>query len=282
MTTVRQALNLAISELNAAGIASPEVDARELAAKVLGIPPLQVGLAGRREMPPEFQALLKWRLKREPLQYILQEAYFGSRRLVVGPGVFIPRPETEVLAQWAVEKLRSTKKSFPLVVDLCTGSGALAGYIAEAYPQAKVVAVEISAPAASYAQQNFADLKNIELRLGDATDLELLKDLQGQVDLVVTNPPYVPETTELQPEVYADPHNAVFAGPDGMSLINDLVEPIFQLLVPGGAFGMEHDDSTAASVKALISKHPGFAHITPLKDLTGRTRFITASKLENL
>lgn len=224
-----------------------------------------------------YEALVARREHREPLQHVLGVAWFGPLELEVGPGVFIPRPETEVLAEWGVRQLRGMDS--PLVVDLCTGSGALAAYIAHEAPNARVYAVELSDAAFSYAQRNLAD-SGVTLIQGDVTDPEILAELNSSVDLLVTNPPYVPETDDLEPEVYADPHEAVFSGTDGMTLIRQMVPTVSRLLKPRGRVGIEHDDTTSSLVQAALHDAGGFTAIKPLTDLTGTPRFVTALRDE--
>ncbi|AWB82108.1 peptide chain release factor N(5)-glutamine methyltransferase [Corynebacterium yudongzhengii] len=272
MRTLGEALGAAVEKLRDAGVASPEVDARLLAAHLTGAHHLALGKAG--EVPAGFDELIRRRAQREPLQHILGEAPFGHLDVAVGPGVFIPRPETEVLADWAVRQLRASSKTSPVVMDLCTGSGAMAQYIASLVPRARVVAVEKQASALDFARRNAPDVTVLE---GDVT-ADILRDYHGRVDLVVSNPPYVPQADDLEPEVYADPHEAVFAGADGMSVIPRMVPLIERLLVPGGLVGIEHDETTAHAVCEVLAAH-GFVEVATLKDLAGRPRFATASKL---
>lgn len=260
---------------------TPEVDARLLAAHVLGVAPLEVGFA-----PPtdDFEAryaeAVRRRAGREPLQHIAGTAPFGQLDLAVGPGVFIPRPETELLAQWAVRAVGGVEKQQPLVVDLGTGTGALALTVATRCPHARVIAVEKSPRAREYAERNAeATGARIALVAGDMTDPQLLSGLRGQVDVVVTNPPYVPETGELDPEVYRDPHEAVFSGADGLGAIRGLIPVASGLLAPGGVIGIEHDDTTSDAVRSLLLADASLTDVTPLEDLTGRPRFVTASKV---
>lgn len=273
---LRAALIDAAQRLSAAGVASPEVDARLIAAHFHGVG--QLDLHGRTDVPEGFWESVERRERREPLQHILGTAPFGPLDLAVGPGVFIPRPETEVLADWGVRQL--ALMNAPRVVDLCTGSGALALYIAAACPAAEVAGVDKQAVALDYARRNAAGT-GVDMLQGDVTDPDTLRQWHGTVDLVVTNPPYVPETLDLDPEVYADPPEAVFAGPSGMDIITDMVELIHRLLRPGAAVGIEHDDSTSDEVQAVLSQHGGFEEISVLRDLTGRARFVTASKLSD-
>lgn len=276
-SSVRSLLSEAVNALREAGVDSPEVDARLLAAHVLGVAPMQLMFA---DVPADFgrryTELVARRTKREPLQHIIGTAPFYGVDLAVGPGVFIPRPETEVLAEWAVQKLIDAP-SAPTVVDLGSGTGALAIAVARARPDATVYAVERSEAARAYLQRNvdtFAPQVNVVA--GDMTDPQLLAGIRA--DVVVSNPPYVPETPELQQEVYADPHEAVFSGVDGLAAIRGIVPVVKQMLKDGGVVGIEHDDTTSEAVQDEL-RAGGFADVRAMEDLTGRARFVTASKL---
>lgn len=275
MATYAQALRCAARRLRVAGVASPEWDARILAAYLIHCGHMDIPL--REQVMPGFDiaydALLKRREAREPLQHILGVAWFGPLELRVGPGVFIPRPETEVLADWAVRKLGAVEH--PVVVDLCTGSGALALYISHQRPDAQVVGVELDDGALSYARAN-TRTSSVELVHGDATDDRILEELGGRVDIVVSNPPYVPLSPDLAQEVYSDPAIAVFAGKDGMSVIPRLIPTAARLLKPGGWLGIEHDDETSLKVQAAVRDNGGFSAVEALPDLTGTPRFVTA------
>lgn len=264
--------------LDQAGVASPLNDARLIAAHLLGCGPLNVALYLRDGVPAGFDEAVARRARREPLQHILGRAPMGALDLHVGPGVFVPRPETEVLADWAVRQARGVAE--PVVVDLCTGSGALAAYLAHELVDAHITAVELDEQAAAWAARNFHEFTpGVELVMGDATDPTLLPQLHGQVDILVTNPPYVPETSDLEPEVYSDPHIAVFSGESGMDVIVEMIHLIHVLLKPGGVVGLEHDDTTSGQVQAVFNRHGGFTDVAVLKDLSGRARFVTASRL---
>lgn len=278
-SSLREAISNATSTLREAGVSSPDVDARLLAAHLLGLRPVELMFA---EPPAGFEhdyaQLVARRAAREPLQHITGSAPFHGVELAVGPGVFIPRPETEVLAQWAVRMLDDAP-SAPTVVDLGSGSGALAIAIARAVPAATVYAVERSQEAREYLRRNVEEhASQVGIVAGDMTDPHLLAELDGSVDLVVSNPPYVPESPELQVEVYADPHEAVFSGTDGMAAIRGLVPVAKRLLREGGALGVEHDDTTSAQVQDVVAAG-GFINIRAVEDLAGRDRFVTASKL---
>lgn len=269
---LRQALADGAARLRQAGVDSPEVDARLLAAHLAGTGPLGLDLRGG--VPEGFWDLLARRAAREPLQHIIGTAAFGHLDLDVGPGVFIPRPETEVLADWAVKKLSLIDAASPVVVDLCTGSGAIAEYVASLVPAARVTGVEKRAPALDFARRN---APHADIVQGDVTEA-ILPELAGAVDLVLSNPPYVPEDGGLQAEVYADPPEAVFAGPDGMDVIVKMTPLIYRLLKPGGWLGIEHDDSTSGKVQSVL-RAAGFADVSPMSDLGGRARFVTARKV---
>lgn len=267
----------AAHELAGAGVASPEVDARVIAASLLGVAPLMVRFAEPYDgFEADFEEAIARRVTREPLQHITGTAQFGPHELAVGPGVFVPRPETEVLAEWGAQVLADAPLHPPTAIDLGTGSGALAIYLKARVPAARVVGVDKQEKALAYARRNGQGVEFIE---GDMTDPELLTELNGTVDVIVANPPYVPETPDLDPEVYFDPHEAVFSGVDGMDAIRGLVPVAKRLLQPGGRIGIEHDDSTSELVQECLRADGGFTDVRAVQDLTGRNRFVVASKL---
>jgi release factor glutamine methyltransferase len=220
-----------------------------------------------------FEAAVARRAAREPLQHIVGAAPFLGLSLAVGPGVFIPRPETEVLAQWGIDALADV--CAPIAVDLCSGSGALALAVAAAHPDAWVYAVEVSPDALEWLERNASDYSNVEVVAGDVRSVSL-PSLAGRVDLVVANPPYVPTTVDVPAEVRADPSLAVFAGPDGLDLIPAVAALAASLLRPGGRIGIEHDESHAAEVAEIVGRF--FHDVTGLTDLAGRPRFTTARR----
>lgn len=268
-------LTHATAQLAAAGVGSPRVDAELLLAALLDVP--RANLLTRDQLPAATAAHYeRWvgrRAAREPLQHITGRAPFRNLELAVGPGVFIPRPETELLVDAVLPHLAT--QSRPLVVDLCAGSGALALAIADEAPHARVVAVERSADAAGWLARNAAGT-DVQLLTGDVRDSELLRPLFGRAALVVSNPPYVPATTGVEPEVLADPAEAVFAGADGLDLMPAVIACAAQLLVPGGVVAVEHDDSHGSAVPALLDADGRFTDIADHRDLTGRPRFVTA------
>ena len=271
--------------LDNAGVPSPQHDAEALAAHLLGIPRLKLGLHPLVEpqWSQDYRALVDRRSSRIPLQHLTGEAVLGRTVVAVGPGVFIPRPETEVLVEWALAAIRDL--TAPVVVDLCTGSGAIALAIAQARPDAQVYAVERADGALAWARRNIAvhtdaGGSRIDLRCGDVTDQRLLADLDGTADLVTANPPYVPQGTVVDPEVSLhDPAEAVFAGPDGLDVIRPLVSIAAGLLRPGGVLAVEHDERHGASVPALLAARRVLADVVDHDDLTGRPRFVTARRV---
>ncbi|HET6939310.1 MAG TPA: peptide chain release factor N(5)-glutamine methyltransferase, partial [Nocardioides sp.] len=221
-----------------------------------------------------YDGLIARRALREPLQHLTGQAWFRHVRLEVGPGVFTPRPETELLAGWAVDEAR--KRTDPVVVDLCTGSGAIAKAVADEVPGARIHAVELDEPAYRWAERNLAGT-GVDLRQGDfATAFD---DLVGAVDVVVCNPPYVPlEAWEsVAPEARDhDPHLALFSGADGLDAIRVLAVRAAELLRPGGVLGVEHADVQGDAVPAVLSGTGRWTDVRDHRDLAGRPRFSTA------
>jgi release factor glutamine methyltransferase len=284
----RQPLRLAIMEaqrvLAGAGVSSPRVDAELIAAHVLGVERGRLPLVPLVD-PQVVEAigqLVAERAKRVPLQHLIGWAAIGPVTVEVGAGVFVPRPETELLFEWGRTALRDVAD--PLIVDLCTGSGALALAFAAARPDATVHGVELDPSALAWARRN-ADRRAaagdgpVVLHAGDVADPGLLADLEGRVDLLVCNPPYVPAGTAVPPEVAEhDPALAVFGGPDGLTVIRHVVHAAARLLRRGGAFAMEHDDSHGESVPELLSTRRVLTDVEDHADLAGRPRFVTARR----
>ena len=282
---LRSAILAASGTLDAAGVPSPGVDAEELAAHLLGVPRTKLGMTPLVEASwvADYNTLVDRRAERIPLQYLLGTVQFGRATLVVGPGVFIPRPETESLVAWALEAIAGLKS--PVVIDLCAGSGAIALAISAARPDARVVAVERSLAALAWARRNVGQHVGrggtaVELRGGDITDQRLLSDLDAEADLVTANPPYVPDGTAVEPEVSRfDPAEAVFGGPDGLSVIKPLISIAAGLLKVGGVLAIEHDDTHGESVPALLRARRVLTDVADHEDLTGRPRFVTATRV---
>lgn len=277
---LRSLLATAERELATAGVSSPRFDAESLAAHVLGVPRgrlLLRPLIGRSDVDA-VRALVARRAAREPLQHLLGTAVLGPVEVAVGPGVFTPRPETELLLVWGLAALKGVVS--PLVVDLCTGSGALALALSATRRDAVVHAVDADPGALVWARRNVAEHGDrVVLHAADVRDPDLLADLAGRVDLLVCNPPYVPEGTPVPPEVGTwDPAVAVFGGPDGLEIIRAVVERAAELLRPGSAVAIEHDDTHAEAVPALLRAHPGFVEVREHRDLNGHPRYATASR----
>jgi release factor glutamine methyltransferase len=276
-TDVRTLLADATARLSAVGIGSPRVDAELLLAGLLDVPRTRLLTASRvpDSVAVEYERCVTRRVAREPLQHITGRAPFRNLDLAVGPGVFVPRPETELLVDAVLPDLLRTAR--PIVVDLCAGSGALALAIADEVDGARVVAVEQSFAAGRWLGRNAAGT-DVRIVTGDIRDPELLRGLYGQVDVVVSNPPYVPAPTEVEPEVRADPPEAVFAGADGLDLIPVVIARAALLLRVGGLLALEHDDSHAAEVRGLLAADGRFDEMRDHTDLSGRARFATARR----
>ncbi|MFI6220989.1 peptide chain release factor N(5)-glutamine methyltransferase [Nocardia salmonicida] len=274
----------AAARLAEVGVGSPMPDAENLAAHVLGTERMRLALIPliEPEVADRYRALIEQRAARIPLQHLTGTAAMGEIDLAVGPGVFVPRPETELLFAWALAYLETLPHDHaPVVVDLCTGSGALALAIAHARPDAEVHAVELDPDALTWARRN-ADTRIAEgdtpitLHADDVTDPTVLTSLTGRVDLVISNPPYIPEAAILDPEVADhDPHRALFGGPDGLDVIRAMVPTIARLLRAEGATGIEHDDTNGGGVAALLAA-ADFTDIVEHTDLADRPRFVVA------
>ncbi len=277
MTALRRAIDSAAELLAEAGIDSARCDAEQLAAHVAGTDRGRLTLieSPGDEFFGRYRDVIAARSQRVPLQHLIGTVAFGPVLLHVGPGVFIPRPETEAILAWATAQRLAAR---PVIVDVCTGSGALAVALARHRPAARIIGIDDSVTALEYARRN-AEGSALELVHADATAAGLLSELDGQVDLVVANPPYVPDGAILEPEVTQhDPHHAVFGGPDGMALIIAVVAHAGRWLRPGGLFAVEHDDTTSAQTVELITSTGLFDDVVARQDLAGRPRFVTARK----
>lgn len=281
----RQPLRLAIAEaermLTAAGVASPRVDAEILAAHVVGVERGKLMLHPLVD-PPVVEALRQLvvrRATREPLQHLLGTAVLGPVTVAVGPGVFTPRPETELLLEWGLRAVADVPA--PVVVDLCTGSAALALAVAASRPDAVVHAVEADPGALSWARRNIAEHGDtVVLHAADVRWSDLLIECESRVDLVLCNPPYVPDATPLPPEVTEwDPPGAVFGGPDGLEVIRAVIATAAGLLRYGGHLAIEHDDTHGEAVPALLRRRRVLTDVEEHLDLAGRPRFATARRV---
>lgn len=278
-----------ITALEEAGVPSPRADAHLLLAHVLGV---EVGEVARLAVlgrtltasaAERFTSLLRERSSRVPAQHLTGRAPFRRIELAVGPGVFVPRPETELLAGWAITRLAERDvPGSPLCVDLCTGSGAMALAIANEMPAARVVGVELSAAALAWAEQNRDRIApGVELRHGDAADDSVTGDLDGRVDAVVANPPYLPpHAVPNEPEVAEhDPGMALYGlGPDGLQVPRLVAERAAGLLRCGGWFGMEHADVQGDALLAHLAADVRWAEVADHRDHAGRPRYVTARR----
>ncbi|MFL6095777.1 MAG: peptide chain release factor N(5)-glutamine methyltransferase [Blastococcus sp.] len=274
----------AARRLTAAGVESPRVDAELLLAAVLDVS--RSGLLTLIDVPDDvavrFGTLVDQRADRVPLQHLTGRAPFRFLELAVGPGVFVPRPETEQLTGWALERLAGIPA--PVVVDLGSGSGAIALSLAHECPGARVTAVERDPGAIEWTRHNAvarteAGDSPVTVIDGDMTDPALLTDLDGTVDLVVSNPPYVPDGARVPREVADhDPPLALWGGPDGLDVVRGLLVTAARLLRPGGRLGIEHADQQGSALPALVCAHGGFTEVEDHPDLAGRPRFTTARR----
>jgi release factor glutamine methyltransferase len=295
-------LGAAAATLADAGVPSPRVDAEILLAHVLGVgrgelrrlvlldaPVTTLGPAGHDGGPPadageRFARMVARRARREPLQHLTGVAPFRHLEVAVGPGVFVPRPETEEVAQVAIDAAASAvrDRGAAVVVDLCTGSGAIALAVATETPGASVHAVELDAAAHAWAARNVAALSPagadavVRLVRGDARTA--LGELDGRVDVVVSNPPYVPPGAVPQdPEVADhDPPVALYGlGGDGLEVPRGVTAAALRLLRPGGTFVMEHAEVQAEAARAMVAG-AGFVAVRTRPDLAGRPRMTVA------
>ncbi|MCY1683211.1 peptide chain release factor N(5)-glutamine methyltransferase [Kocuria sp. SL71] len=274
--TLAQALRRATARLERAGVPAAEADAVQLAGHLLG---LQRGEVAARaiigaDAPEGLDELVERRAAREPLQHIVGTAPFRRLAIQVGPGVFIPRPETELLVELLVERLREDQadgEARPVVVDLCTGSGAIAAAVADEVPHARVHAIELDPQALHWARRNLEGTR-VDLRGGDATHAP--EDLRGRCAAVVSNPPYVPAREPItQPEVLEhDPAAALWGGgDDGMEMPRRIIAAAAQLLRPAGWCVLEHAESQAEDMQEQM-RSSGFEQVQLHQDLTGRPR----------
>ena len=282
MTSLRSAVGEATATLTAAGVPTPRPDALLLAAHALGCDRAEV--ERRMLLGADLDERVEERATRVPLQHLTGTAPFRRLELHVGPGVFVPRPETEAAVDHVLAALEGLDA--PVVVDLCTGSGALALGVADEAPAAEVVGVELSEFALAWAARNVeATGLPVRLMAADATadpvTVPDLADLVGRVDVVVSNPPYIPVgTVPLEPEVSEhDPEIALYGGSaDGLAIPLAVAAAAAALLRPGGVLVMEHADSQGESLPRALSATGAWLDSTDHADLAGRPRTTTARR----
>ncbi|KAA9111125.1 peptide chain release factor N(5)-glutamine methyltransferase [Microbacterium rhizomatis] len=278
-----EALHRCVDRLAAAGISDPQVDAELLAAHVLGVRrgAVQAGaIRGDRvdaAQAANLEELVARRAAREPLQHLTGVAPFRHLELRVGPGVFVPRPETEIVAQFAIDALAAAASPSPIAVDLGTGSGAIALALATEVPRARVFAAENSVDAFAWTKENFVRVgaENAHLAF---IDLErAFPELDGTVSVVVSNPPYVPDAAiPRDPEVRLfDPPVALYGGADGLDVVRVLSRVGLRLAHPGGLLVIEHGEWQGAQIRDILTAD-GWRAAATHPDLTMRDRATTA------
>lgn len=293
MTAITALINPTTKLLNQAGVPSPQVDAEILLAHVLGIERsnLLTVTSITAEQQFDFEALVARRANREPLQHLTGVAHFRHISLAVGPGVFVPRPETELLVEAAIVHLK-TLSGPKLAADLCAGSGAIALSLALEVPGTTVHAVELSDDAVKWLTRNVIDHaaqleatgSHVIVHHGNAGDRELLADFTGKFATVLSNPPYIPNAMiPRDPEARDhDPAIALFSGDDGLAAARDIVLVASEALAPGGFFGMEHADVQGESVPSLLNEMTGiWSQVRDNQDYNKLPRYTTAVRTAN-
>lgn len=281
--TVAHALERAVALLNAAGVPSAAADAELLIGHVLDLSRGQVQAKAITKAPLSSEEMARIndvvgrRAAREPLQHITGRAPFRSMELFVGPGVFVPRPETEQVAQFAIDALAASAGPCPIAVDLGTGSGAIALAMATEVPHAHVFGVENSPEAFTWTTRNFvasgaANATAVFIDLAEA-----LPELDGTVSVVISNPPYIPlNAIPRDPEVRLfDPEHALYGGNDGLDVVRLVSHTATRLLYPGGTLVLEHGELQGAEIGALL-REDGWLAVATHRDLLGRDRATTA------
>lgn len=282
---LRELVVHATERFKESGIDSAEVDAQLLAGHLLGFSRGEVqsemirGAELSEAQAEKLTEMFGRRLLREPLQHITGVAYFRNLELAVGRGVFTPRPETEFVAQLAIDALNASKSEAPIAIDLGTGSGAIALAMATEVIHARVFAVEKSNEAFPFTQQNFQKYSNASatLVLGDLADA--FQELDGTVSVVASNPPYIPLDAvprDIEVKLH-DPQIALYGGADGMQVMRLVSQSAKRLLLPGGSLVVEHADSQGQQVCELLLAD-GWNNVLSHADLTGRDRAVTATK----
>lgn len=276
-------LDRSVRTLESAGVPDARVDAELLIGHVLGLSRGEVqakavtGAPIAEEHDRAVAELITRRAAREPLQHITGRAAFRSLELAVGPGVFVPRPETETVAQFAIDALRAVASPEPVGVDLGTGSGAIALAMATEVPHARVYGVEVSPLAFVWTRRNFRETGAANASAVFSDLAVALPRLNGAVDVVISNPPYIPVgAIPRDPEVRLfDPEIALYGGEDGLDVVRRVSATARRLLRPGGTLVLEHGELQAAAIAALLEQD-GWTAIARHRDLLGRDRATTA------
>ena len=285
MSLLLDEIAIATARLAEAGVESPRTDAELIAARLHGVSRGELHLVPDAGFDPRFWDEVARREAREPLQHITGLAYFRYLELAVGSGVFVPRQETEVMTGWAIDRLAAMDVAEPLVADLGTGSGAIALSIAQEVPRAVVHAVEADPLARTWTERNIASVAaasphtagRVILHAGDFASA--LSEFDGQLDLVVSNPPYIPEGSWVPPEVGEyDPATALWGGADGLDAVRAVEATARRLLRPGGLLAVEHGAQQGPAVYWVFTEENGWRDTRNNVDLAGRDRFVTASR----
>jgi release factor glutamine methyltransferase len=281
MTELRDAVRRATMTLAEAGVESAPVDALQLAAHLLGqdvSETRRLMVLGGVEAPDGYAELVTERANRVPLQHLTGRAYFRGLELEVGPGVFVPRPETELLVDLALRALAGVHR--PVVVDLATGSGAIALAVKQEWPEATVYAIELTDLAQAWAVRNRDRLAlDVSVDRGDARDA--YPELAGGVDVVTCNPPYIPDDqVPVDPEVRDhDPGEALYGGSaDGLARPLEMAARAAVLLRDGGTLVMEHADTQGASLPRALAATGDWGRVMDHVDLLGRPRCVVAER----
>jgi release factor glutamine methyltransferase len=277
VTAPRTLLTVAVETLSTAGVPAARADAERLLAAALGVPRTRLAAVDTvdAETAVRFAELVARRSAREPLQHLVGTVAFRYVEIAVGPGVFVPRPETELLVDAVLPVLRANPH--PVAVDLCAGSGALALAVADEVPSATVYAVERSPSALHWLRRNCAG-SNVQVVAADVADPGLLPQLTDRVDAVLANPPYVASDEDVDPEVRHDPADALFAGPDGLAVLPAVVATARRLLRSGAVLSVEHGDQQSTAIAALLSGDDGWRQVVDHRDFAGRPRYVTAER----
>jgi release factor glutamine methyltransferase len=285
MSLLLDEIALAAARLAEAGVESPRADAELIAAHLHGVPRGQLHLVADAQFDPRFWDDVARREAREPLQHITGLAYFRYLDLEVGPGVFVPRQETEVMTGWAIEALGRMDVAELVVADLGTGSGAIGLAIAQEVPSALVHAVEADPLALQWTRRNIdrcaaaAPHTAGRVHLHEEDFGRALPELDGAVDLVITNPPYIPVGASVPPEVGEyDPAAALWGGSDGLDAVRVIERTAGRLLRPCGLVAVEHGAPQGAAVYWVFSEEQGWRETRNHQDLAGRDRFVTAAR----
>ncbi len=283
MSLLMSEIAVAAARLAEAGVESPRADAELMAAHRHGVTRSQLNLVPDAAFDPRFWDDVARREAREPLQHIIGSSYFRYLELAVGPGVFVPRPETEVMTGWAIDRLNEMDVAEPVVADLGAGSGAIALAIAQEVPRARVHAVEADPLARPWTERNIARYAavaphtsgRVTLHAGDFSSA--LPDLDSAVDLVISNPPYIPVGADVPPEVGEyEPSSALYSGADGLDAIRVVERVARRLLRPGGRVAVEHGAKQGTAVYWVFAEEYGWTQTRNNCDLVGLDRFVTA------